>query len=44
MDTPNKLTDEVINKLDAEMERLKGVGLSDIDISIIKLALELTNN
>tara|TARA_R100000329_G_scaffold141322_1_gene124095 strand:+ start:957 stop:1094 length:138 start_codon:yes stop_codon:yes gene_type:complete len=39
----DKLTDEVIDKLDKEMTKLKGIGLSDIDIYIIRLALELTN-
>mgnify|MGYP003125557411 len=39
----DKLTDEVIDKLDKEMTKLKGIGLSDIDIHIIRLALELTN-
>tara|TARA_R110000782_G_scaffold267013_1_gene361985 strand:+ start:548 stop:679 length:132 start_codon:yes stop_codon:yes gene_type:complete len=43
MEKQSKLTDEILNILDKEMENLKGIGLSDIDISIIKLALKLTN-
>jgi hypothetical protein len=42
MNITNELTDEVIDKLDKEMTKLKGIGLSDIDIHIIKLALQLT--
>jgi hypothetical protein len=42
MKITNELTDEVIDKLDKEMTKLKGIGLSDIDIHIIKLALQLT--
>jgi hypothetical protein len=42
MKITNELTDEVIDKLDKEMTKLKGIGLSDIDIYIIKLALQLT--
>ena len=38
----NKLTDEIIDKLDEEMTELKGVGLSDIDIYIINLAISLS--
>ena len=38
----DKLTNEMIEVLDKEMTKLKGIGLSDIDIHIIKLALVLT--
>ena len=38
----DKLTNEMIEVLDEEMTKLKGIGLSDIDIHIIKLALMLT--
>jgi len=39
-----KLECEILDKLDKKMEQLKGIGLSDIDILIIKNAIELTLN
>jgi len=39
-----KLECEILGKLDEKMEQLKGIGLSDIDIIIIKDAIELTLN
>lgn len=38
------LTQEIIDKLDTRMEQLRGIGLSDIDISVINYALILINN
>tara|TARA_X000001388_G_scaffold67059_1_gene54198 strand:+ start:1107 stop:1499 length:393 start_codon:yes stop_codon:yes gene_type:complete len=35
------LTQEIIDKLDARMEEMRGVGLSDIDLSLINYALFL---
>ena len=39
-----ELSNQMLEKLDKKMERLKGVGLSDIDIIVIKYAIELTLN
>ena len=39
-----KLECEILDKLDKKMEQLEGIGLSDIDIIIIKDAIELTLN
>lgn len=39
-----KLECEILDKLNKKMEQWKGVGLSDIDIIIIKDAIELTLN
>ena len=36
------LSDDIIEKLDKKMEELKGIGLSDIDIYIINLAISLS--
>ena len=38
------LTPDIIEKLDERMNQLKGIGLSDIDISVINYALILTTN
>ena len=37
------LSDEMVEKLDAKMKELKGIGLSDIDLYIIRYALSITN-
>lgn len=39
-----ELSNQILEKLDKKMEQLKGVGLSDIDIVIIKYAIELALN
>tara|TARA_R100000388_G_scaffold9207_2_gene8203 strand:- start:1296 stop:1436 length:141 start_codon:yes stop_codon:yes gene_type:complete len=39
-----ELSNQILEKLDKKMEQLKGVGLSDIDIIVIKYAIELTLN
>tara|TARA_R110002020_G_scaffold384483_1_gene595460 strand:+ start:455 stop:595 length:141 start_codon:yes stop_codon:yes gene_type:complete len=44
MNNQIELSNQILDKLDKKMEQLKGVGLSDIDILIIKYALELTLN
>jgi len=36
------ISDNIIDKLDKKMHELKGIGLSDIDIYIIKYAISLT--
>ncbi len=36
------LDDSIIEKLDAKMKEMKGVGLSDIDLFIIRYAISLT--
>ena len=38
------LSAEMVEKLDTKMKELKGVGLSDIDLYIIRYALSITNN
>ena len=38
------LTPDIIEKLDERMNQLKGIGLSDIDISVINYALILSTN
>ena len=37
------LSAEMVEKLDAKMKELKGIGLSDIDLYIIRYALSITN-
>jgi len=36
------LNDSIIEKLDAKMKEMKGIGLSDIDLFIIRYAISLT--
>ena len=37
------LSAEMVEKLDIKMKELKGIGLSDIDLYIIRYALSITN-